>query len=424
MRLSNFYIPILKENPSEASVVSHKLMLRAGMIRQITSGIYSFLPLGVKLLNKIKKIIDYRMQEAGCLEMILPCVQPATLWRQSGRYDDYGKEMLRIVDRHDADLLFGPTAEEVVTDIVKSTLNSYRSYPKILYQTTWKFRDEVRPRFGLMRGREFLMKDAYSFDLDEHGAVESYKLIYTTYLKIFADMGITAVPVKADNGVIGGDLSHEFHVVASTGESGLYLDTKFLEAMQKSQDFDHLQGYYAATDEKMDLKKQEELGSDLIISRGIEVGHIFNFGEKYSKAMNLEVSLPDGKKIYPNMGSYGIGVTRVAAAIVEASHDERGIIWPKEVSPFDIMLVSLNMGDSKCAEVGENLYKNLSNKFDVLYDDTLDSAGSKLAIADLLGISTQVIIGPKNLLHNKVEIKDRRTGKLTLVDISQIEDVL
>ena len=424
MRLSNFYLPIIKENPSEATVVSHRLMLRAGMIRQIASGIYSFLPLGTKVIAKLKKIIDFRLQEAGCLEMILPCVQPASLWKESGRYDSYGKEMLRITDRHENELLFGPTAEEVMTDIVKMTLNSYRSYPKILYQTTWKFRDEIRPRFGLMRGREFLMKDAYSFDLSEESAIASYKLIFSTYLKIFEDMGIAAVPVQADNGVIGGDLSHEFHVIAGTGESDLYLDKNFLEVMKTNKDFDVLRGYYAATDEKMDLKKHQELGADLITSKGIEIGHIFNFGTKYSKAMNLEIMLSDGSKVYPNMGSYGIGVSRVAAAIIEASHDERGIIWPKQVSPFDVVLVNLSNSDSRCAEVAENIYKNLSVKFDVLFDDSNDSMGSKLAVADLIGISTQIIIGPKNLANNKVEIKDRKSGNVILVDLSQIEDHL
>ena len=424
MRLSEFYLPILRESPSEATIVSHKLMLRSGMIRQVTSGIYSFLPLGVRVLNKIKKVIDTRLQEVGCLEVIMPTVQPASLWRQTGRYDAYGKETLRMLDRHENELLFAPTAEDVITDMVKTTLSSYRAFPKILYQTSWKFRDEIRPRFGLMRAREFLMKDAYSFDLSEEGAVKSYKLLYATYLRIFEDLGVTAVPVRADNGVIGGDLSHEFHIIAETGESQLYLEKSFLDEIKLDKDFDKLKHFYAATDEKMDQQKHDELGTDLISSRGIEVGHIFNFGTKYSEALNMQITLPDGSKAYPNMGSYGIGVSRIAAAIIEASHDEKGIIWPASISPFDIMVINLKNSDSKCAEVAQRLYEELSAKYDVLFDDTDDTVGSKLATADLIGISKQIIIGPKNIAENKVEIKDRKTGNSQLIDISEIEEYL
>ena len=424
VRLTNYYVPILRENPSEAAVVSHRLMLRSGMIRQVTSGIYGFLPLGVRVLNKIKRIIDIRLQEAGCLEVIMPTVQPASLWHKTGRYDAYGKETLRMKDRHDNELLFAPTAEDVITEIVSTTLNSYRSFPKILYQTSWKFRDEIRPRFGLMRGREFLMKDAYSFDLTEEGAVRSYKLIYSTYLKIFEDMGLVAVPVRADNGVIGGDLSHEFHIIAQTGESELYLDKRILDEIKINKDFDSLNEFYAATDEKRDEKKHEELGENLNVSRGIEVGHVFNFGTKYSEALNLQITLADGSKALPNMGSYGIGVSRLAAAIIEASHDERGIIWPASVSPFDIMLVNLKNSDSACRDLAEKLYQSLTSKFEILYDDTDEAVGSKLATADLIGISKQIIIGPKNIADNKVEIKDRKTGKSELVDISKVDECL
>ena len=424
MRLTNYYIPILRENPSEATIVSHRLMLRCGMIRQVTAGIYGFLPLGVRVLNKIKNIIDKRLQEAGCLEVIMPTVQPASLWHKTGRYDAYGKETLRMKDRHENELLFAPTAEDVITEIVSTTLNSYRSFPKILYQTSWKFRDEIRPRFGLMRGREFLMKDAYSFDLTEAGAVQSYKLIYSTYLKIFEDMGLTAVPVRADNGVIGGDLSHEFHVIAQTGESELYLDKRILDAIKLNKDFDSLKDYYAATDEKRDEEKHNELGENLNVSRGIEVGHVFNFGTKYSESLNLQITLPDGSKALPNMGSYGIGVSRLAAAIIESSHDERGIIWPASVSPFDIMLINLKNSDSACRELAEKLYQSLATKFEILYDDSEDAVGSKLATADLIGISRQIIIGPKNIAEGKVELKDRKTGKSELINASRIEEFL
>lgn len=424
MRLTNYYVPILRENPSEAAIVSHRLMLRSGMIRQVTSGIYSFLPMGVRVLNKIKKIIDNRMQEAGCLEVIMPTVQPASLWRQTGRYEAYGKETLRMHDRHENELLFAPTAEDVITEIVSSTLNSYRSFPKILYQTTWKFRDEIRPRFGLMRGREFLMKDAYSFDLTAESAAQSYKLIYSTYLKIFEDLGLTAVPVRADNGVIGGDLSHEFHIIADTGESELYLDKSLLNEIKTNKDFDSLNKFYAATDEKRDLKKHEELGDNLSISRGIEVGHIFNFGTKYSEALDLQITLPDGTKAFPNMGSYGIGVSRLAAAIIESSHDERGIIWPKSLSPFDVMLINLKSADEKCTRLAEKIYQSLADKLEVLYDDTDDTIGSKLATADLIGIATQIIIGPKHAADDKLELKDRKTGQSQLIDAAKLKDYL
>jgi prolyl-tRNA synthetase len=424
VRLTNYYIPILRENPSEASIVSHRLMLRSGMIRQVTSGIYSFLPLGVKVLHKIKNIIDKRMQEAGCLEVIMPTVQPASLWHKTGRYDAYGKETLRMQDRHDNELLFAPTAEDVITEMVSNTVNSYRSFPKILYQTTWKFRDEIRPRFGLMRGREFLMKDAYSFDLNEENAVRSYKLIYATYLKIFEDMGLVAVPVKADNGVIGGDLSHEFHVIAETGESALYIDKRMIESMQLHKDFDHLNGFYAATDEKLDPAIHASLGEHLSLSRGIEVGHIFNFGLKYSKALDFQITLPDGNKVYPNMGSYGIGVSRLAAAIIEASHDERGIVWPSSVSPFDAMLINLKTSDANATNISEMLYQSLADKIDILYDDTDDTVGSKLATADLIGITKQIIVGPKNASEGKVELKDRKTGQSQIINAAQLKDYI
>jgi prolyl-tRNA synthetase len=424
VRLSKFFMPVLKENPSEAKVLSHTLMLRAGMIRQLSSGLYNFLPLAVMVMDKIKSIVKKNLDESGCLEIITPSIQPASLWVESGRYDGYGKEMLRMKDRHDNDLLYSPTAEEVITDIMRNNSFSYRDYPKTLYQTTWKFRDEIRPRFGLMRGREFLMNDSYSFDLDQASAEKSYKNIFSTYIKIFREIGVTAVPVAADNGVIGGDLSHEFHILASTGESEVFLDRRFLTAMEKTGDYDDLKHFYSAADEKADKNKHQELGENLISARGIEVGHIFNFGEKYSRSMNLQVVLADGSKTYPNMGSYGIGISRVMAAVIESSHDNRGIIWPASIAPFDVIVINLRHDDVKCVEVAENIYNQMKVNKSVLYDDTNQSAGAKMATADLIGVPWQLIIGPKNLANNLVELKNRKTGEVRLVNLEEITKVL
>lgn len=424
MKITQFFIPILKENPSEAVVTSHILMLRSGMIRQLSSGLYNFLPLAVRVLDKIKKIIKKNLDEVGCLEIITPAIQPATLWIESGRYDGYGKEMLRMTDRHENNLLYSPTAEEVITDIMRNNSFSYRDYPKILYQTTWKFRDEIRPRFGLMRGREFLMNDAYSFDLHEEGAVISYKKIFSCYIKIFKELGITAIPAAADNGVIGGDLSHEFHILAKNGESGIFVDKAYLDAVQHTEEFDKLKNYYAATDEKIDEKKHAELGENLISARGIEVGHIFNFGDKYSKAMNLQIMNQNGEKVYPNMGSYGIGVTRVMAAVIEACHDEKGIIWPEAIAPFDVIVINLRHDHENCAKIAEKLFNELRQTKEVLYDDSQQSAGSKLATADLIGIPYQIIVGPKNIENGKVEFKNRKTGEIKLVDIDMVKNLL
>lgn len=413
MRLSRFFIPLIKENPSEAAITSHRLMLRAGMIRQTNSGIYSWLPLGLKVLKKIENIVREEMDKAGAVEILMPTIQPAKLWQESGRYDDYGKEMLRIVDRHENELLFGPTAEEVVTDIFRKNVKSYKSLPLNLYNIQWKFRDEIRPRFGVMRGREFLMKDAYSFDLDKESAKNSYEIMYEAYLKVFKRMGLTAIPVRADNGAIGGDLSHEFQILAETGESQIYYDKKFDDLITQDEiDTNEMRKLYAAADEMHDKDNCPVPVEDLRSKRGVEVGHIFNFGTKYTKAMNVTVLDQDGKAIHPDMGSYGIGVSRLVGGIIESSHDEAGIIWPESVAPFKVGLVNIRTGDEACDKACEDLYNRLQNAgVEVLYDDTTDSAGKKFASMDLIGLPWQLAIGPRGVQEGTVEVKNRKTGE-------------
>ena len=422
MKLSNYFLPTLKENPIDATVVSHQLMVRAGMIRQTASGIYTWLPLGLKVLRKVEKIIKEEMDKAGALEVLMPTIQPAELWIESGRYEAYGKEMLRIKDRHDRDILYGPTHEEVITDIFRKNVTSYKDLPKNFYQIHWKFRDEIRPRFGLMRGREFLMKDSYSFDIDETAAKKTYNLMYATYFKIFRRMGLKPMAVKADTGAIGGDLSHEFHVLANTGESAIYYDKKFDE-LDESKPFniEEMQSMYAMADE-MHVETKCPLAADQLASRrGIEVGHIFNFGLKYSKALEASVMGPAGEKIYPNMGSYGIGASRVVAAAIEANHDANGIIWPSELAPFQVALINVRSGDELCDKVCEEIYNSLTERgIEVIYDDTKASLGQKLSIADLIGIPTQIIVGPKSAAAGKVEVKDRKTGEKKEVEISEL----
>ncbi len=422
MKLSNYFLPTLKENPIDATVVSHQLMVRAGMIRQTASGIYTWLPLGLKVLRKVEKIIKEEMDKAGALEVLMPTIQPAELWIESGRYEAYGKEMLRIKDRHDRDILYGPTHEEVITDIFRKNVTSYKDLPKNFYQIHWKFRDEIRPRFGLMRGREFLMKDSYSFDIDETAAKKTYNLMYATYFKIFRRMGLKPMAVKADTGAIGGDLSHEFHVLANTGESAIYYDKKFDE-LDESKPFniEEMQSMYAMADE-MHVETKCPLAADQLASRrGIEVGHIFNFGLKYSKALEASVMGPAGEKIYPNMGSYGIGASRVVAAAIEANHDAGGIIWPKELAPFQVALINVRSGDELCDKVCEEIYNSLAERgIEVIYDDTKASLGQKLSIADLIGIPTQVIVGPKSAAAGKVEVKDRKTGEKKEIEILEL----
>jgi prolyl-tRNA synthetase len=413
MKLSSYFLPTLKENPIDATVVSHQLMVRAGMIRQTASGIYSWLPLGLKVLRKAEAIVRREMDKSGALEILMPTIQPAELWQESGRYDAYGKEMLRIKDRHDRDILYGPTHEEVVTDIFRKNVTSYKDLPKNLYQIHWKFRDEIRPRFGLMRGREFLMKDSYSFDLDEENAKKTYNLMYETYFKIFRAMGLKPMALRADTGAIGGDLSHEFHILADTGESAIYYDSRIDELLE-SENFNiaELQKLYAMADELHDVTKCAVPADQLKSRRGIEVGHIFNFGLKYSKAMEASVMDVNGKKLYPNMGSYGIGVSRVVAAAIEANHDEKGIIWTKELAPFDQILINVKPGDEACDKLCNEIYQDAQKRgIDMLYDDAKTSLGQKFAIADLIGIPTQIIAGPKSAAEGKVEVKDRKTGE-------------
>jgi len=395
MRLSRYFLPVLKENPAEAQIVSHRLMLRAGMIRQSSAGIYSWLPLGFRVLKKIETIVRQEQDAAGAQEMLMPTIQPADLWRQSGRYDDYGKEMLRITDRHDREMLYGPTNEELITGIFRDEIRSYKALPKLLYHIQWKFRDEIRPRFGVMRGREFLMKDAYSFDLDYEGARASYEKMYVAYLRSFARMGLAVIPVRADPGAIGGDLSHEFHVLADTGESEIFYDQALGdfsgEAMAAlragSPELEHLRGLYAAADEKHEANDCQVAASDLRSARGIEVGHIFYFGTKYSTPLGATVSGPAGEDIAVEMGSYGIGVSRLVAAVIEASHDDAGIIWPQAVAPFRVGLINLKGRDEACRAACQSLYEKLQAVgIEVLYDDTDERAGAKFATMDLIGL--------------------------------------
>jgi prolyl-tRNA synthetase len=421
MRVSAYFMPLLKENPSEAQIVSHRLMLRAGMVRQVTAGIYSWLPLGLKVLKKVEQIVREEQDHSGALEILMATMQPADLWRASGRYDDYGKEMLRITDRHERDMLFGPTAEEVVTDIFRNTVKSYKDLPKNLYNIQWKFRDEVRPRFGVMRGREFLMKDAYSFDIDAASAKRAYYKMFLAYLRTFARMGLKAIPMRADTGPIGGDLSHEFIILADTGESAVYCDKAWLETDVLAAEIDPFgdlepffrkwTSLYAATDEMHDAATCPVPAADLVTARGIEVGHIFNFGTKYSAPMGAVVAGPNGESVPVEMGSYGIGVSRLVGAIIEASHDDKGIVWPESVAPFRVGLVNLRGGDQKCIAASDALYTTLRNAgIETLYDDRDESAGAKFAAMDLIGLPWQLVVGPRGVAAGTVEFKNRKTG--------------
>ena len=421
MRLSQYFLPLLKETPKEAQIASHRLMLRAGMIQQSSAGIYSWLPLGKKVLDKIADIVREEQNRAGALEIMMPTIQPAELWQESGRYDDYGAEMLRIKDRHDRDMLYGPTNEEQVTDIFRAHVRSYKALPLNLYHIQWKFRDEVRPRFGIMRGREFLMKDAYSFDSDAAGARAAYNRMFVSYLKTFARMGLTAIPMEADTGPIGGDMSHEFIILAETGESGVYFHKEWLDAdlvtqVNYDEDLqpvvDRFTSLYARADEKHDPETCPVAADELMSLRGIEVGHIFYFGEKYSAAMGASVTAPDGTNRPVHMGSYGIGVSRLVGGIIEASHDDRGIIWPRAVAPFDVAVVNLKAGDETCDSCAEDLYAKLQAAgADPLYDDRDDRPGAKLAAIDLIGIPWQIVVGPRGMANGVVEVKNRRTGR-------------
>ena len=421
MRLSRYFLPTLKETPSEAQIASHRLMLRAGMIRQGAAGIYSWLPMGLKVLRKIEQIVREEQDRAGAQELLMPTIQAADLWIESGRYDDYGKEMLRIEDRHERQMLFGPTNEEMITDIFRREVKSYKDLPKNLYHIQWKFRDEIRPRFGVMRGREFLMKDAYSFDLTEEDGRKSYNAMFVAYLRTFARLGLKAIPMRADTGPIGGDLSHEFIVLAETGESEVFFDKAFdaLDPMIEAGEGDDLQAVvdewtsiYAATDE---IHKPEDCpvdASKLVNGRGIEVGHIFFFGEKYSKPMGANVQGPNGETVTVQMGSYGVGVSRLVGAIIEACHDDGGIIWPESVAPFKVGLMNLRFKDENCTAACDKLYAELTKAgVEVLYDDRDQSAGAKFANMDLIGLPWQLAVGPRGLENGVVELKNRKTGE-------------
>lgn len=424
MKLSNYFLPTLKENPIDAKVVSHQLMMRAGMIRQTALGIYTWLPLGLKVLRKVENIIRNKMNEAGAVELLMPVIQPAELWQESNRYDSYGKEMLRIKDRHERDMLFGPTHEEVITDIFRKNITSYKDLPKNLYQINIKFRDEIRPRFGVMRSREFMMKDGYSFDINEEKAKETYNLMYETYFQIFYAMGLKPIAVRADNGAIGGSMSHEFHILAKTGESAVYYDKQFDSLSTKEKfDIEKMQSLYAMADEMHDENNCPVPLENLSSKRGIEVGHIFNFGTKYSKSMNASVM--GVEKIYPNMGSYGIGVSRIVASAIEANFDEKGIIWTKELAPFDVYLINVKNGDEVSDKLCDEVYAKLkAQNIDVLYDDRKVSLGQKFSTADLIGIPTQIIVGSKLAQENKIEVKNRKTGEKQEVLIENLSKIL
>ena len=428
MRLSRYFLPNLRETPKEAEIASHRLMLRAGMIRQEAAGIYTFLPLGFRVLQKVCRIVREEQDRSGAIELLMPTIQPADLWRESGRYEAYGKEMLRIKDRHERDMLYGPTNEEMITAIFRSYVRSYKDLPLNLYHIQWKFRDEVRPRFGVMRGREFLMKDAYSFDLDFEGAKHSYNRMFVAYLRTFARMGLRSIPMVAESGPIGGNLSHEFIILAETGESEVYCDSDYLnfEVPGPDVDFDHVgrlqaivdkwTSLYAATSEKHDPAAFATLGAKGLSARGIEVGHIFYFGTKYSEPMKAIVTGPDGVDRPIHGGSYGIGPSRLVAAIIEAFHDDAGIKWPDPVAPFSAMILNLKQGGADTDPACEKLYADLAAKgIDTLYHDLDERPGSKFATADLIGIPWQILVGPRSLAEGKVEVKRRADGQRELM---------
>ena len=425
MRLSRYFLPVLKENPAEAQIVSHRYMLRAGMIKQQAAGIYSWLPMGFRVLRRIEEIVHQEQVRAGHIPLLMPTLQPADLWRESGRYDDYGQEMLRIRDRHERDMLYGPTNEEMITDIFRSHVNSYKDLPLTLYHIQWKFRDEVRPRFGVMRGREFLMKDGYNFDLTREDALHAYNRHMVSYLRTYERMGLTAIPMRADSGPIGGDDTHEFLVLASTGESEVFYDSAVTELKlgDRAVDYDNREEVaaicaefttpYARTDETHDAAVFDAIPETRRkVGRGIEVGQIFFFGTKYSEPMGATVVTADGSRVPVQMGSHGIGVSRLVGALIEANHDDKGIIWPEGVTPFSAGIVNLKQGDGSTDSACESIYAALKAKgLDPLYDDRDERAGAKFATADLIGLPWRITVGPRGIAANKVELTSRRTGE-------------
>ena len=425
MKLSNYFLPILKENPAEAKIKSHQLMLRSGMIRQSASGIYSWLPIGLKVLKNIEEVVRQEQNNAGAIELLMPTIQSADLWKESGRYDDYGKEMLRISDRHDRDLLYGPTNEELITQIFRDNVKSYKNLPLMLYHIQWKFRDEIRPRFGVMRCREFLMKDTYSFDVDKNGAEKSYKKMFLSYLKTFQKFDLKAIPMKAETGPIGGDLSHEFIILADTGESEVYLDKNLLDIDVKNVEYtdenieeiiNKYSKFYSATDEKHDVNEFEKKVSkeNQLKTKGIEIGHIFYFGDKYSKSMKALINTKDGKNINPQMGSYGIGVSRLPAAIIEAKYNGQFMKWPKTITPFKVAIINLGKNGDEADQKSNEIYLNLKNaNLDPLLDDTSENPSSKFKNFDSIGIPYQIVIGSK-LKIDEFEFKEIGEEKLIL----------
>jgi prolyl-tRNA synthetase len=432
MRLSRYFLPVLRETPAEAQIVSHRLMLRAGMLRQEAAGIYAWLPLGHRVLRKVEQIVREEMDRAGAVELLMPTLQLADLWRESGRYDDYGAEMLRITDRNERELLYGPTNEEMITEIFRAYVRTYRALPLNLYHIQWKFRDEVRPRFGVMRGREFLMKDAYSFDLDEKAGRASYNRMFVAYLRTFQRMGLKAIPMKAESGPIGGELSHEFIVLAETGESAVFLDRRLLDTPVPGENTDYgadltpivdeWTRLYAATEDVHDAARyeRETAPTDRLTARGIEVGQTFFFGDKYSKPMKAVVAGPDGAEVAVQSGSYGVGVSRLVGALIEANHDEAGIIWPDAVAPFGVAIINLRPGDGPVDAACEQAYAalNAAGK-EPLLDDRDDRPGAKFASMDLIGLPWQLIIGPRGLADGVVELKRRATGERHSLPLDQ-----
>ena len=435
MFLSKLFIPITKNLPSDAKIKSHQLMLRAGMIKQSSAGIYSWLPIGLKVMKKIEQIVREEQNKIGAQELLMPTIQSADIWKESGRYNDYGEEMLRIKDRQGREMLYGPTNEELITDIFRSSVKSYKSLPQMLYHIQWKFRDEIRPRFGVMRCREFFMKDAYSFDLDDKSAKVSYNKMFFSYLKTFKRLGLEAIPMAADTGPIGGDLSHEFIILAETGESKIYTDKSIFEIDLNNYNYDNLSlekmikdysSVYAVTDEKFKkaefdkkVNKQNQL-----ITKGIEVGHIFYFGDKYSKPLNCFVDSQDGKKNAVKMGSYGIGVSRLVGAIIEAKYEKEIMKWPKAVSPFDIVIIpSFSKNNKENLTKSIKIYEELKKQnIDVLLDDVEENMSQKFKKHDLIGIPFQIIIGSKST-ESKIEFKEVNFES-SFVDLKDIKSKL
>lgn len=425
MRLSRYFLPVLKETPSEAQIVSHRLMLRAGMIKQTTAGIYSWLPLGLRVLNNLERIVHEEQQRAGHIPILMPTLQSADLWRESGRYDDYGEEMLRMKDRHGRDMLYTPTAEEMVTDIFRAHVSSYKNLPLTLYQIQWKFRDEIRPRFGVMRGREFLMKDGYNFDLTRQDALHAYNRHLVTYLRTYERMGLQALPMRADSGPIGGEYTHEFLVLAETGESEVFYDARVTDIHLGARDIDfddqaQCQGImdefttlYARTDETHDDAEFGEVPEQRRRSgRGIEVGQIFYFGTIYSDKLDAKVVNDRGEQVAVHMGSHGIGVSRLLGAIIEANHDDKGIIWPEGVTPFHCGIINVRQGDATSDTACNDIYKALKAAgLDPLYDDRTERAGGKFATMDLIGLPWRITAGPRGLKNGVVELTNRRSGE-------------